>query len=103
MEKRWKLKTPPQPLVFCFGGIVPLCGALAGLYALSPGMRASLCLYRGRYYLEVWSPLKQRPRVLEAAGGKGGCLGPARVLYAFYAEHGRELTRNALRDLGALF
>lgn len=97
-----RMKAPAQPLVFCFSGVSSLCGAVEELYARYPGIKAGLCLYRGRYYLAVHAGFLERRRVFLTAGGYGGYLGPAPVLYAYYAEHGRELSRNAVEELGAL-
>ncbi len=99
--KRWRLANPPQPMVFCFSGVTALCGAVRRLYGLDAVRPSSLSLYRGRYYLAVFCGLRERRPVTEAAGEFGACLGPARVLYAFYAEHGRELSRDAVAQLGA--
>ncbi len=96
-----KLKRPAQPLLFCFSGVTPLCAAAEALYQLYPGLGAELCLYRGRYFLSVYAGLSQRRQVLRAASESGSYLGPAQVLYAYCSEHGRELSRNALTDLGA--
>lgn len=71
------------------------------LYGSVPDARASLCVYRGRYYLAVYAGLRERRQVILAAGEFGVYLGPACVLYAFYAEHGRELSSNAVAELGA--
>jgi len=98
--KVWRLRFPAQPLVFCFSKVSALCGAVARLYGLIPGTAASLSLYQGRYYLAVHAGLRKRRLVFLIAGEFGEYLGPARVLYSFYAEHGRELSRNAVTELG---
>ena len=99
-RKRLRLKRPAQPLVFCFSGVSALCGAVVRLYGLIPDAPAQLCLYHGRYYLAVSVSLRERRRIFLAAEEFGACLGAAPVLYAFYAEHGRELSRNAISELG---
>lgn len=101
--KTWKLKTSPQPLVFSFAGAASLCGAVRRLYRMprkSGMLPASLCAYRGRYYLAVGCTLRERCKVLSLAVEFGRCLGPAPVLYAYYAEHGREISRDAVAQLG---
>jgi len=96
-----RLKHPAQPLVFCFSGVSALCGAVVRLYGAVPDAPASLCVYGGRYYLAVYAGLRERRQVILAAEEFGVYLGPACVLYAFYAEHGRELSQNAVAELGA--
>lgn len=98
--KIWKLKIPAQPLVFRFSEACALCGAIAWLYSFFPGTAASLSLYRGAYYLAVYAGLRKRRPIFLAAGAFGDYLGPAPVLYSYYAEHGRELSRNAVLELG---
>lgn len=100
--KPWRLKLPPQPLVFFYRDLSSLCCALSGVYALSNRLRASLSLYRGEYILALWSPLRLRERIVAAAGRWGTCLGPAPVFYSYCAEHGVELSQNALKDLNTL-
>ncbi len=99
-----RLKTPAQPLVFCFAEVSALLGAVARLYSrfncAEKRVAASLSVYRGRYYLAVYGGFLQRQRVVEAVGRPGRCLGPAPTLYAYYAEHGRELSQNAVAELG---
>lgn len=95
-----KLKRPAQPLVFCFSGVSALCGAVAGLYEVLPWVRASLCLYRGKYYLAVFSSLKHRETVRKTAGLSGDYLGAAQVLYAYFEEHGTPISQNAVAQLG---
>lgn len=99
--KNWRLRFPPQPLVFCFSEVTALCGAVARLYGLVPGTAAALSVYRGRYYLAIHAGLLKRRLVFLIAGEFGEYLGPARVLYSYYAEHGRELSRNAVAELGS--
>lgn len=99
--KNWRLKFPAQPLVFCFSEVSALCGAVVRLYSLVPCTAASLSVYRGRYYLAVHAGLRKRRLVFLIAGEFGEYLGPARVLYSYYAEHGRELSRNAVAELGS--
>ena len=42
--------------------------------------------------------------MLRAVGASGRRLGACPVLYAYLAEHGREISRNAVQELGrALF
>lgn len=101
-RKVWRLKTPPQPLVFRFEKASDLCGAVARLYRVVPGMAAGLSGYGGRYYLAVYAGLRERRRVLLAARGLGVCLGAAPVLYSYYAEHGGEVSRSAIAELGAV-
>lgn len=96
-----RVKSPVQPLVFCYGEADSLCIAVSALYRSLPHMPALLCLCRGKYYLAVYSRLLERSRAYRAAMETGSYLGPAPVLYAFYAEHGRELSRNAIAELGA--
>ena len=95
-----RLKVPAQPLVFRFAGVSSLCAAVAGLYDGCPGVRASLSLYRGTYYLAVYAALSRRPQVSRIAGAWGRALGPCGVLYSYCEEHGRCLTRNAVEELG---
>ena len=78
-----------------------MCGAVAELYELYPGVKASLCLYRGNYYLAVYSSLRKRVQVFRAASEYGAFLGPGRVLYSFFEEHGRKISANAVVELGA--
>ena len=96
-----RLKTPAQPLVFRFSGVSPLCGAVAKLYEIYPGVEASLCLYRENYFLAVHSSLEKRVRVFRAASEYGAFLGPGSVLYSYYEEHGRRISCNAVAELGA--
>lgn len=96
-----RLKRPAQPLVFCFPGVSALCGAVTRLYGSAPDAPALLSLYRGRYYLAVSAALRERRQIFLAAAEFGAYLGAAPVLYAYYAEHGRELSRNAIAELGA--
>lgn len=96
-----RLKRPAQPLVFYFSGVSALCGAIIRLYGAAPDVKASLCVYRGRYYLAVYAGLRERRQTRLAAGEFGTYLGPACVLYAFYVEHGRELSKNAVAELGS--
>ena len=104
-----RLRSPVQPLVFCFLGATPLCAAVAALYGSVPGVGASLCLYGGRYYLAVRASLGQRPQVRRAAAPfareLGPCpfareLGPCPVLYAYFEEHGLRLSGDAVGELG---
>ncbi len=98
-SKIWRLKFPAQPLVFCFASVSALCEAVMRLYG-PPGFPACLSMCRGRYYLAVSCGLRQRRQAAEAVGRLGECLGPARVLYSYCAEHGRELSRDAVAELG---
>lgn len=100
MPKRWKIVSSAQPLVFCFASVSAMCTAVAELYRLLPNEKAGLCIYRGGYYLAVHAPLMKRRCALFAVGALGECLGAGRVQYAFYAEHGRELSQNAVAELG---
>lgn len=100
MANRLKIISQVQPLVFCFGSATALCGAVAALYAAKPIAAASLCAYRGRYYLAVGAGLKNRCRVAALAENFGENLGAAAVLYAFCAEHGTEISKNAVAELG---
>ncbi len=97
--KRYKIKRPVQPLVYKLGGARALCGAIAELSRIRPKLSGSLSIYRGGYYLAVSGPLRTRGRVRAAAGRYGKGLGAARVLYAYCAEHGRELSRDAIAEL----
>ena len=101
--KRLRLKRPAQPLVFCFPEVSALCGAVVRIYSALPRAPALLCLYQGRYYLAVLCALRERSRTFLAAGEYGAYLGAAPVLYSYYAEHGRELSRNAIAELGTAF
>lgn len=95
-----RLKKPAQPLVFCFPNVSALCGAASELCGLYPGVKARLSLYREKYFLAVYSSLGQRASVVRALGEYGLFLGPGRVLYSFYEEHGRLLSRDAVKELG---
>ena len=95
-----RLKRPAQPLVFCFSGVTALCGAVGRIYRALPHAPALLCLYQGRYYLSVFVSLRERRQIFSAAGEFGAYMGAAPVLYSYYAEHGRELSRNAISELG---
>ena len=70
------------------------------VYGAFPNVPALLCLHQGRYYLSVSATLRERRRIFLAAGEFGAYLGAAPVLYSHYAEHGRELSRNAVAELG---
>lgn len=94
-----RLKTPAQPLVFCFSDVTALCTAVQALYSLQPALPGRLALSRGRYYLCVYARLRDRQVVRRAAGGES--LGPAPVLYAYYREHGLEISADAIKKLGA--
>ena len=93
-----RIKSPVQPLVFCFPDASSLCGAVQALYRLRPGLAAGLTLSGGRYYLCVEAGLRDRQVVRRAAPDR--CLGAALVLYAYRREHGLELSKNALKELG---
>lgn len=93
-----RLKTPAQPLVFCFRDATALCAAVQELYRLRPRLAAGLALSGGRYYLSVQAPLRDRQVVRACA--PLSCLGAAPVLYAYRREHGTELSRNAIKELG---
>lgn len=95
-----RMKTPPQPLVFCYNGPTALCAAVAELYRLEPKVPSALCVWRGKYYLRVEARLNRRKCVAETGGQYGVCLGPCPVLYAFCQEHGEEITQNAVAQLG---
>lgn len=95
-----KLALRPQPLVFSFRGAGPLCAAAAALYDCLPHAASRLSLYGGRYYLAVGASLGERPLARRAAGPFGRELGPCPVLYAFFEEHGRCLSRDAVAQLG---
>lgn len=97
-----RLKRPAQPLVFRFAGAGPLCGAAAALYGDFPRLGSSLCVYRGAYYLKIRARLRQRPGVRRTAGVYGTYLGASPVLYAYYEEHGRCLSTNAVGELGGV-
>ena len=94
----WRLKTPAQPLVFCFSDASSLCAAVQALYRLRPALTAGLSLSGGRYYLAVQAPLRDRQVVRRVA--PGCCIGSAPVLYAYRREHGAELSKNAIHELG---
>lgn len=98
-----RLKHPAQPLVFYFSGVSPLCAAALKLYDRYPGLRASLCLYRGRYFMKVDAGLLQRAAVLRDAGEYGPCLGACCVLYSYFEEHGFCISHDAISQLGSAF
>lgn len=89
----WKIKSVPQPLVFRYRALGALGFALARVCCLAPQAQTGISVYRGEYYLAVWATLLARPLVQNAAGRNGTYLGPVPVRYAYYAEHGRELSR----------
>ncbi|MGI6256185.1 MAG: hypothetical protein ACOYJZ_11255 [Acutalibacter sp.] len=95
-----RLKRPPQPLVVRYAGATALCDGVAGLYERYPQLKASLCLYRGSYYLKAAASLCQRPQVSRTAEEYGTVLGPCPVLYAYCEEHGRCLSADAVKELG---
>lgn len=95
-----KLKRPPQPLVFMFDGPTALCAAVSELYRREPKAPSALCEWRGRYYLQVGAPLNGRRRLAGVGERWGRCLGARPVLYAFCREHGREISQNAVAQLG---
>ena len=95
-----KLKTPPQPLVFVFDGPTALCAAVSEFYRLGPPAPSELCMWRGRYYLQVGAGLGGRGRYRRSGERWGQCLGARPVLYAFCREHGSEISRNAVAQLG---
>lgn len=95
-----KLKTPPQPLVFVYDGPTALCAAVSELYRLEPRTPSALCMWRGRYYLQVGACLGKRRRLARVGERWGLCLGACPVLYAFCREHGREISRDAVAQLG---
>lgn len=96
-----RMKRPPQPLVFRFDTATDLCGAVAELYGFDPAAPSALCSWRGRYFLQVCAGLTKRKRLAEAVGRYGSCLGASPVLYSFCQEHGAEISRDAVRELGA--
>lgn len=96
-----KLKAPSQPLVFCFLSVSPLCGAVAKLYDIYPDVSASLCVCGRKYYLAVHAKLKMRRRVFGVCAEFGTYLGPGSVMYAFYEEHGKKISHDAVAELGA--
>ncbi len=98
-----RLKTPSQPLVFCFSGVSALCGAVEKLYDLYPKASASLCLYKNCYYMAVYSCLAMRGKVHGILSEYGKFMGPSGVLYSFFEEHGTFITRDAVTQLGAAF
>lgn len=98
-----QLKAPLQPLVFCFSGVSHLCTAVARLYDFYPQVKASLCLYDRKYYLAVHSKLKMRRKVFRLLVEFGSYLGPGSVTYAFYEEHGKNISDDAVSELGAAF
>ncbi|RKJ38273.1 hypothetical protein D7X94_16985 [Acutalibacter sp. 1XD8-33] len=95
-----RLKTPPQPLVFCFDGATALCGAVAEIYRIQPKTPSALCLWRGKYILQVSSGLLERRRLAQAVCRYGECLGASPVFYAFCQEHGEEISGDAVSQLG---
>ena len=94
------MKRPAQPLVFRFRGATALCGAAAARYGSFPKLEASLCLYRGFYYLRVCATLRERFPVRRTLAPFGLWLGASPVLYAYCEEHGRCLSTNAVGELG---
>ncbi|WP_099205592.1 hypothetical protein [Scatolibacter rhodanostii] len=98
-----RLKTPSQPLVFCFSGVSPLCGAVEKLYDIYPDARASLCLHKTCYYVAVFCRLSMRGKVRGTLSEYGKFIGPSGVLYSFCEEHGTFITHDAVTELGAAF
>lgn len=96
-----RLKFPSQPLVFCFSGVTALCSAVAKLYKAYPALKASLCLQEQTYYLAVYSRLKMRRSVYFSMIEYGSYLGPGRVIYSFYEEHGKRISLDAVAEIGA--
>lgn len=96
-----RLKSPLQPLVFCFSGVSPLCSAIVKLYDCYPDVHASLCLWEQKYFLAVHSRLKMRRTVFCTLTEYGKYLGPGSVIYSFYEEHGKSISQNAVAELGA--
>lgn len=95
-----KLKRPPQPLVFVYDGPTALCAAVSELYRLEPKTPSALCVWRGRYYLQVGARLSGRRQLARAGERWGRCLGACPVMYAFCREHGCEISQNAVAQLG---
>ena len=95
-----RLKRPAQPLVFQFQRAGSLCAAVACLYQAWHKLEASLCLYRGAYYLKAAAALRQRQSVRRLAAPFGKPLGACPVFYAYCEEHGRCLSTNAVEELG---
>ncbi len=95
-----RMKTPPQPLVFRFEGATALCGAVTEIYRRWPKAPSELCTWGGAYFLQVGAGLSARKRLAGTAGQFGCCLGPCPVLYAFCREHGEEISRDAVAQLG---
>ncbi len=93
-----RMKSPAQPLVFCFADASSLCAAVQALYRMRPQLAAGLTLGGGRYYLCVQAALRDRQAVKRVC--PGSCLGAAPVLYSYWREHGLELSRNAIKELG---
>lgn len=95
-----KLKKTPQPLVFVYEGPTALCAAVSGLYRLDPQAPSELCMWQGRYYLQVGARLSGRKRLIRVGERWGRCLGACPVLYSFCREHGCEISQNAVAQLG---
>ncbi len=95
-----KLKTPPQPIVFRFEGPTALCEAVRSLYEVVPNAPSALCGWRGFYFLRVQVGFKTRKRVMVLGARYGVCLGACPVLYAYFQEHGKEISQNPVEDLG---
>lgn len=95
-----KMKTPPQPLVFVFRGPTALCAAVSELYRMEPRVASSLCVWRGKYFLQVGAGLCRRSRMAQKVEQYGECLGASPVLYAFCREHGQEISQDAVAQLG---
>lgn len=95
-----KLKTPPQPLVFVYEGPTALCAGVSEIYRLEPQAPSALCMWQGRYYLQVCARLGGRRQLIRAGERWGRCLGACPVLYSFCREHGCEISQNAVAQLG---
>ena len=63
-------------------------------------LKATLCLYREKYYLKAAVRLSQRPQVRRTAEEYGTVLGACPVLYAYCEEYGRRLSADAVKELG---
>ena len=96
-----RLKSPSQPLVFCFTGVSSLCTAITALYEAYPNVSASLCLWEEKYFLAVHSRLKTRRAIFCILTEYADFLGPGSVIYSFYEEHGKNISQNAVAELGA--
>jgi len=96
-----RMKSPAQPLVFCFSDVSELMGAVEKLFEIDCGIKARLCLNRDRYFLAVYSSLSKRSKFFCVVSEYGKYLGPGSVLYSFFEEHGKKISDDAVNELGS--